>query len=260
MKRNAATTAVLFLLLAGGGPTTSNADARDAETRPDAGGSGGTDAIDVSDKAARKISMALGEEINDFVVTGQEDVESAAGSNATQYTVRTSGGRNYKCQIIEPSRAGKFFSFGTAAGADALCTEFGDSNVNETRTANTSGGKGGSSGSRSEPVAPVTISDKAAKKISMAIGEDTDRFVVTKQEDVESSVGMKGTEYTVRTNGGRTYKCQVLEPSKLGKLVSFGTAGGADALCTDFTKGSRDQGKTNQANCNALLRAAHKCD
>ena len=94
----------------------------------------------------------------------------------------------------------------------------------------------------------------------MAIGEETDRFMVTRQEDVESSVGMKGTEYTVRTDGGKTYKCQVLEPSKLGKLVTFGMVGGADALCTDFTKGSRGQGKTNQANCNALLRAAHKCD
>lgn len=260
MKRNAATTAVLFLLLAGGGPTTPNADARDAETRPDAGGSGGTDAIDVSDKAARKISMAIGEEVGDFVVTAQEQVESAAGSNATRYTVRTSGGRDYKCEIIEPSRAGKIFSFGTAAGADALCTEFGGSDRDKARTANAPGGKGASPGPRTESGAAIAIGDKAAKKISMAIGEETDRFVVTRQEDVESSVGMKGTEYTVRTDGGKTYKCQILEPSKLGKLVSFGTAGGADALCTDFTKGSRDQGKTNQANCNALLRAAHKCD
>ncbi len=46
---------------------------------------------------------------------------------------------------------------------------------------------------------------------------------------MESSAGMKGTEYTVRTNGGMTYKCQILEPSRLGKLISFGTAGGADA-------------------------------
>jgi len=203
--------------------------------------------------------MALGEEVGDFVVTGQEEVEAGAGSNATQYTVSTARGKTYKCQIIEPSRAGKIFSFGTAAGADALCTEFQGSRGGKTSSTSAHGGKG-ATGTRSEPVAPVTISDKAAKKISMAIGEDTDRFVVTKQEDVESSAGMKGTEYTVRTNGGRTYKCQVLEPSRLGKLISFGTAGGADALCTDFTKGSPDRGKTNQANCNALLRAAHKCD
>ncbi len=94
----------------------------------------------------------------------------------------------------------------------------------------------------------------------MAIGEETDRFVVTKQEEVDSSAGMKGTEYTVKTDDGKTYKCQIFEPSRLGKIVSFGTAAGADALCTDFTQGSPSQGKTNQANCNALLRAAHKCD
>lgn len=246
MKRDAATTTVLFLLLAGG---VANAAA-----------AGAADPVQAGDKATRKISMAIGEEVDDFVVTAREDVESAAGSNATRYTVRTSGGRNYKCQIIEPSRAGKIFSFGTAAGADALCTEFGGSSVDKARTTNAPGVKVGSSGTRPEPAAAIAISDKAAKKISMAIGEDIDRFVVTRQEDVESSVGMKGTEYTVRTDGGKTYKCQILEPSKLGKLVSFGTAGGADALCTDFTKGSRDQGKTNQANCNALLRAAHKCD
>ena len=250
MKQHAVAALVFLLLLAGG----------TAGARPGAAGSGAEDAVGVSDKAARKISMAIGEEIGDFIVTAQEQVESGAGSNATQYTVRTSAGSNYKCQIIEPSRAGKIFSFGTASGADALCTKFGGSNGDASRAANAPGGGNGSSGARPESATTVAISDKAAKKISMAIGEGTNRFVVTSQEDVESSVGMKGTEYTIRTDGGKTYKCQVLEPSKLGKLVSFGTAGGADALCTDFTKGSRDQGKTNQGNCNALLRAARKCD
>ena len=27
-------------------------------------------------------------------------------------------------------------------------------------------------------------------------------------------------------------------------------------MCTDFTKGSKDKGKTNKASCNALLQAA----
>lgn len=255
-----ATTKVLFLLLACGVPAVSNAGSPGADTRPEAAESGGADVIAVSDKAARKISMAIGEEMGDFVVTAREDVESAAGSDATQYTVRTSGGRNYKCQIIEPSRAGKIFSFGTAAGADALCTEFSESNDSKSRRDDVQGGKGGGSGASAGPTAAIAISDKAAKKISMAIGEDTDRFVVTRQEGIESPAGMKGTEYTVRTGSGKTYKCQILEPSKLGKLVSFGTAGGANALCTDFTRGSKSQGKTNQASCNALLRAAHKCD
>lgn len=257
MKCDAAMAMILSLLLAGGASHAAAAGNRLADGPSGASGPVATGSIQVDGKAARKISMAIGEEVDDFVVTAQEQVESGAGSNATQYTVRTSSGRNYKCQIIEPSLAGKFFSFGTAAGADALCTEFGGSNGNGTRSANA---PGGNSSARPEPAAAVAISDKVAKKISMAIGEETDRFMVTRQEDVESSVGMKGTEYTVRTDGGKTYKCQVLEPSKLGKLVTFGMVGGADALCTDFTKGSRDHGKTNQANCNALLRAAHKCD
>ena len=241
MKVFAATTVVLFSL---------------ASVGVRAGAATGS-ALPVDDRAARKISMAIGEEVGDFVVTAREDVESAAGSKATRYAVRTSGGRDYKCEIIEPSRAGRIFSFGTASGADALCTEFGGSDRDDARTANA---PRGNAGTKPESGTAIAIDDKARKKISMAIGEDTARFVVTKQEDVEASFGMKGTEYTVRTDGGKTFKCQVLEPSKLGKLVSFGTAGGADALCTDFTRGSRDQGKTNQASCNALLRAAHKCD
>jgi hypothetical protein len=257
MKLDATMTLILSALLMSGVSKAAPVDTPIEDTRSRVNGSDSSETIQVDSKVARKISMAVGEEIGDFVVTAQEQVESGAGSNATQYTVATSGGRNYKCQIIAPSRAGKFFSFGTAAGADALCTEFGGSNGSGVRTAHV---PGRISDARPEPAAAIAISDKAAKKISMAIGEETDRFVVTGQAGVDASAGMKGTEYTVSTDAGKTYKCQVLEPSKLGKLVSFGTAGGADALCTDFTRGSRDQGKTNQANCNALLRAAHKCD
>lgn len=125
----------------------------------------------------------------------------------------------------------------------------------DTPLAGTSSGADGSAAPES-----IQVDGKVSRKISMAIGEETDHFVVTKQEDVDSSAGMKGTEYTVKTGDGKTYKCQIFEPSRLGKLVSFGTAAGADALCTDFTRGSPSQGTTNQANCNALLRAAHKCD
>ena len=216
--------------------------------------------VQISDKVARKISMALGEEVGDFVVTQHEEVESSAGSNATQYTIRTSSGKRYKCQVIQPSRAGKIFSFGTASGADALCTEFAGQGDDKPATTSALRAKNSSAPPQAAPAVAIAISDKAAKKISMAIGEETDRFVVTHQGKTDAPVGMKGTEYTVRTSGGKTYKCQLLETSGLGKLVTFGTVDGADAMCTDFTKGSKDQGKTNQANCNALLRAAHRCE
>jgi len=257
MKPDATTALILSVLLTSSVSNTATANPSLADTVSGVDDATTPRSIQVDSKVERKISMAVGEEIGDFVVTAQEQVESGAGSNATQYTVATNGGRKYKCQIIEPSRAGKFFSFGTAAGADALCTEFGDSNGNTPGTANATDGK---PGAKPEPAAAIAVSDSAARKISMAIGEETDRFVVTKQEEVDSSAGMKGTEYTVKTDDGKTYKCQLFEPSRLGKIVSFGTAAGADALCTDFTQGSPSQGKTNQANCNALLRAAHKCD
>ena len=50
-----------------------------------------------------------------------------------------------------------------------------------------------------------------------------------------------------------------MESSKAGRIMTLGMGAGADALCTDFTKGSKDKGKTNSASCNALLRAAGKC-
>lgn len=101
--------------------------------------------------------------------------------------------------------------------------------------------------------------DKAMKKISMAIGEEVGAFSVTNQQEVEAPTGYKGTQYSVKTKSGKTYKCEILEPSGFGKAVTWGMASGASAMCTDFTAGSKDKGKTNKANCNDLLRAAGKC-
>lgn len=260
MKLGTATTLVFLTLL--GGSLSDPASARTKPAVPQAEADT-KEAPQLSDKAAKKISMAIGEEVGDFAVTNQEEVESSAGSKATEYTVRTNRGKTYKCQIIEPSRAGKFFSFGTAASGDALCTQFSGATGGKGRAAAApapAGKAGSATGAKPKSTAPIAVSDKVAKKISSAIGVEPSQFVVTAQEDVEANAGQKATEYTVHTNGGKTYKCQIFEASRLGKIATFGTAGSSDALCTDFTKGSRDQGKTNQAACNALLRAAHKCD
>ena len=107
--------------------------------------------------------------------------------------------------------------------------------------------------------ASAAVSDKVAKKISQAIGEEIENFTVTAQQEIEAPVGYKGTEYTVATDGGRKFKCEILEPSKAGKIITLGMGSGANAMCTDFTKGSKNKGKTNSASCNALLRAAGKC-
>jgi hypothetical protein len=93
----------------------------------------------------------------------------------------------------------------------------------------------------------------------MAIGREVGKFAVTHRQEVEAPAGYVGTRYTVKTQAGETYKCEILEPSGLGKFATWGMASGADAMCTNFTEGSKDRGKTNKASCNELLRAANKC-
>ena len=93
----------------------------------------------------------------------------------------------------------------------------------------------------------------------MAIGREVGKFALTSRRDVEAPAGYVGSEYTVKTAGGETYKCEILEPSGFGKFATWGLASGAGAMCTNFTEGSKDRGKTNKASCNELLRAANKC-
>jgi hypothetical protein len=114
-------------------------------------------------------------------------------------------------------------------------------------------------GSKTEKKAPAEDTSKAEKKISMAIGEEVGRFSITGQQKVEAPTGYDGTQYTVKTQAGKTYKCEILEMSGLGKFATWGMGSGAGAMCTDFTQGSKDKGKTNKASCNALLQAAGKC-
>lgn len=253
MKPNKAQALLLLTFLAGASPA-AWAD----------GGTSEAPAAGASEKAAKKISNAIGEEVEDFVITGQEEVEAPTGYKGMQYTVNTGGGKKYKCEILEPSKVGKFFTWGMASGADAMCTEFkgaGKGVATPQAGRSAAAPKASSSGTAAgdEAAAPVAVADKAMKKISKSIGEEIGDFRVTKQEEVEAPTGYNGMQYTVQTNSGSKYKCEILEPSKLGKIATWGMGSGADAMCTDFTKGSQDKGKTNQASCNALLRAAGKC-
>ena len=106
---------------------------------------------------------------------------------------------------------------------------------------------------------PADSGVKAEQKISMAIGQEVGTFSIASQQAIESPGAMNATQYTVKTKAGKTFKCDIYEPSGFGKVMSFGMISGTSALCTDFTAGSKDQGKTNQASCNALLKAAGKC-
>ncbi len=124
---------------------------------------------------------------------------------------------------------------------------------------NTSSNTNSNASSKTEKKASNEDSSKAAKKISMSIGEEVSDFTIMNQQQVDAPAGYDGTQYTVKTKAGKTYKCEILEPSGFGKAMSWGMASGAGAMCTDFTKGSKDKGKTNKASCNDLLRAAGKC-
>ena len=114
-------------------------------------------------------------------------------------------------------------------------------------------------GSSAGAAKPAADNSKAEKKISMAIGQEVGGFSITEQQKTDAPAGYDGTQYTVKTKAGKTFKCDILEPSGFGKAISFGMTSGVNAMCTDFTKGSADQGKTNKASCNALLKAAGKC-
>ena len=220
-----------------------------------------------NEKAAKKISKSIGEEVEDFVIATQEKVDAPTGYKGMQYTVNTSSGKKFKCEILEPSRLGKIATLGMGSGADATCTEFKGAASGQgptpRRSATLAGAAPKASSSRAatkaEATTPLTVSDKAMKKISQSIGEEIGDFLITKQEEAEAPTGYNGVQYTVQTNSGSKYKCEILEPSKLGKIATWGMASGASATCTDFTKGSQAKGNTNQANCNALLRAGGKC-
>lgn len=107
--------------------------------------------------------------------------------------------------------------------------------------------------------APADAGNKAEQKISMSIGQEVGTFSIASQQKIESPGGTDATQYTVKTKAGKTFKCDIFEPSGFGKAMSWGMASGSSAMCTDFTAGSVDQGKTNKASCNALLKAAGKC-
>lgn len=113
--------------------------------------------------------------------------------------------------------------------------------------------------SSSSNTASNADSSKAQQKISMAIGQEIDQFKIASQVKIDAPAGYDGTQYSVKTSTGKTYKCDILEASGFGKVITFGTSTGAGAMCTDFTKGSADAGTTNKASCNALLKAAGRC-
>lgn len=253
MESKGNTAAIVLLAVAFAGSAVAQGRKAAADT------TAGASAVQVDDKTLRKLSMGVGEETEDFTVVKAEDAESSAGMKSVIYTVQTRGGQKYKCQIFEQSKFGRIVTWGMGSGSSATCTEFSGTGKGATKGEKATAG-GSSKGAGKPTATPVETDDKTLRKISMAIGEEIGDFVVTAKEQAQSSGAMRATVYTVATRGGKKYKCEIFEQSKFGRVMTWGLGGGSSAMCTDFTKGSRDKGKVNQASCNDLLRAAGKCD
>lgn len=117
--------------------------------------------------------------------------------------------------------------------------------------------------SNSEPAAakPPAEADKnrAAKKLAFAIGREVGDFTITAQQAGEAPGGYNRTDYKLKTKDGANYQCYILEPSGLGKVMTWGMASGTNAVCNEISSGSNNSGKPVNKNCNDLLRAAKKC-
>lgn len=101
--------------------------------------------------------------------------------------------------------------------------------------------------------------NRAAKKLAFAIGREVGDFTVTAQQEGEAPGGYKRTDYKLKTKDGASYQCYILEPSGLGKVMTWGMASGTDAVCSEIAGSSNNTSKPLNKNCNDLLRAAKKC-
>lgn len=96
-------------------------------------------------------------------------------------------------------------------------------------------------------------SDSLTQRTTQALGLTPDRFTISNRTDS----GIR-TDYLVATRTGETYSCYVTGMfSVMGRTVS-------DAICTrmnsDGSRSATPAGAQSSRPCNALLRAAGKCD
>lgn len=117
--------------------------------------------------------------------------------------------------------------------------------------------------SSSEPAAAKLPAEadknRAAKKLAFAIGREVGDFTITAQQVGEAPGGYNRTDYKLKTNDGANYQCYILEPSGLGKVMTWGMASGTDATCSEIAGGANNSTKPLNKNCSDLLRAAKKC-
>lgn len=93
--------------------------------------------------------------------------------------------------------------------------------------------------------------DSLTQRTSNALGLSPDQFTISNRSDS----GVR-TDYSVHTSAGKTYACYVTGTfSVTGRIVS-------DAICSTMQAGAPSSQATNETThqpCNALLKAAGKC-
>lgn len=98
--------------------------------------------------------------------------------------------------------------------------------------------------------ASVAVSNDAIEKnTAFALGIEKGTFTISNRENE----GVKST-YLVNTNAGKKYTCYVTGTvSVVGRVVS-------DAICNEVGKPAKQATGATTQPCNALLKAAGKCN
>jgi hypothetical protein len=98
--------------------------------------------------------------------------------------------------------------------------------------------------------ASVAVSNDAIERnTATTLGLEKGNFTISNREDD----GVKSS-YAVKTTAGRKYSCYVTGTvSVMGRVVS-------DAVCNEVGKSAKPMAATSSTSCNALLKAAGKCN
>ena len=95
----------------------------------------------------------------------------------------------------------------------------------------------------------AVTNDAIEKNTAFTLGLEKGTFTISNREND----GVKST-YLVNTNAGKKYTCYVTGTvSVVGRVVS-------DAVCNEVGKPAKQVSVTTTQSCNALLKAAGKCN
>lgn len=110
--------------------------------------------------------------------------------------------------------------------------------------------------------AATITSETLESRTSQAIGRQVGSFTIS---DRNEEAGGR-INYVAQSRDGSRWQCSLYSPTGFQKAMTFGMTPDSDALCTQMS-GGPSTGSANRpnhatspsANCNALLRAAGRC-